>query len=218
MEHSIKIYQYPFPLRKGDILKDGPSNSGGQSFEPESETLFTWVDLMPTAKFAHPTAYVFISASHTEVIKGMWWPILNGRRILLGENNFIGIISPIELAGFLANEITDKKSQEDKTLDFQDRTKPVLSIEQVILTKIETNPSMLLINTVGTVNSTGWRNPRLSQYIYVMPPSDNIWEFGFYADEPSGIISPLIAPIQASFMLHSQIGKESRLSLRLTLK
>jgi len=77
----------------------------------------------------------------------------------------------------------------------------ILCIEQVILTKITTEPPILQISAIGYTNSTGWKNPRLSQLIYVMPPLDDIWEFHFVADKPSGKVKKILTSINASTMI-----------------
>src|SRR5688572_17476960 len=46
--------------------------------------------------------------------------------------------------------------------------------------------TVLHIESVGTVTSSGWTNPVLSPRIYVRPPPDGIWEFDFVATEPTG--------------------------------
>jgi hypothetical protein len=40
-----------------------------------------------------------ISRGSIRVEQGNWWPILNGKRILYGERNKTGIISPFKVSG-----------------------------------------------------------------------------------------------------------------------
>jgi hypothetical protein len=51
--------------------------------------------------FAHPTAYILISKENIHVEDGNWWPELNGHRILYGQQNKIGILSPIKISNGL---------------------------------------------------------------------------------------------------------------------
>lgn len=165
---AIKVYQYPFTLKKGDVLTDGSSDSQLRKFEFETDTEFIWIDLKPRTKFAHPTAYIFLSDKSQEMIKGSWWPVLNGKQILYGSNS-----GPQEM---------------------------IKSVERVILTKVDVVPPLLNISVLGTVNSTGWGSPRLSQLVYIKPPQDGIWEFQFMADRPEGIVNTVITPV---FALHT---------------
>jgi uncharacterized Zn-binding protein involved in type VI secretion len=71
---KTNIFVYPKTLTKEDKLEG--ANSG---IEIKSETTFLWVDLMPDARFGHPTEFIFISSEGTKVIKGSKWPTLNGK-------------------------------------------------------------------------------------------------------------------------------------------
>lgn len=90
----INIHIFPHELTLRDKLTDGPS---GNQVRAYPNTLLLWVDLMPLAKFVHPTAYVLISKHGTRVEKGSWWPVLNGKQICYGEQNQVGIISPFKV-------------------------------------------------------------------------------------------------------------------------
>ncbi|MBN1698550.1 MAG: hypothetical protein JW881_13630 [Spirochaetales bacterium] len=93
-QDNIGIFIYPQELYPYDRLVDGPS---GTRFKIVDNTLLIWVDMLPRAFFTHPTAYILISKEYTRVEKGGWWPELNGRRILFGDLNKTGIISPFVL-------------------------------------------------------------------------------------------------------------------------
>jgi hypothetical protein len=84
---------HPEPLKPGDVLIDGPR---GKRIEITSPTTLIWVDLAPDARFAHDTEYVLITPQGTRVVKGQWWPNLNGKDILRGEKDS-RVASPIEL-------------------------------------------------------------------------------------------------------------------------
>jgi hypothetical protein len=91
---NINIHIYPHELYPFDRLVDGPT---GDEFKIVDNTLLIWVDMLPKAFFTHPTVYILISKEYTRAEKGGWWPVLNGRRILFGDLNKIGVISPFVL-------------------------------------------------------------------------------------------------------------------------
>jgi len=74
----------------------------------------------------------------------------------------------------------------------------IYSIESVKIHIKKSNPSKLGISSVGTVSSSGWTNPHLSPRVYVVPPSDGIQDFDFNAQEPQGIVLPVMLPISAA--------------------
>ncbi len=91
---DIEVRADPFALRQGDVLMDA---SWVFPIRIEDQTMFVWVDFHPTAKFAHKTGYVLIGPRGVDVLDGQWWPELNGRRVLYGEDNDWGVMSPFDL-------------------------------------------------------------------------------------------------------------------------
>jgi hypothetical protein len=89
----IDIYIYPQALTPEDTLTDG---NHGKKLDITENTLLIWVDFAPPADFAHPTAYVLISATGIRIEEGEWWPVLNGEPILYGEQDMV--MSPLKLA------------------------------------------------------------------------------------------------------------------------
>ena len=75
---NVRVFVHPEKLTAEDRLVDGGS---GNEIEITGETTLIWVDLMPGARFAHPTEYILISAEGTRVVKGNWWPELNGKAL-----------------------------------------------------------------------------------------------------------------------------------------
>lgn len=73
---------YPEKLTAADVLLDGKK---GKRIEITGETTLIWVDLYPDARYQHDTEYVLISPRGTRVVRGGWWPHLNGKDILRGE-------------------------------------------------------------------------------------------------------------------------------------
>lgn len=94
---SIKIHIYPQELLEKDILCDGPTET---AFRIADHTLLLWIDMNPTYRFAHRTAYLLISPREARVEKGGWWPVLNGQRILSGKQNPTMVLSPFLLDAY----------------------------------------------------------------------------------------------------------------------
>jgi hypothetical protein len=86
---GVMVYAYPHVLTPSDELFDGDTR-----IPVTDTTLLVWVDLYPSAFFAHPTAYILITATselpiqgEVRVYEGEWWPTLNGEAILLEEGS-----------------------------------------------------------------------------------------------------------------------------------
>ena len=94
IDERIDIHVYPHELTSEDQLSDGPLE---KLFKLDDKCLLVWVDFLPGAFFAHPTAYVMISKENIRVEYGNWWPTLNGKTILYGQQNKIGIVSPFKV-------------------------------------------------------------------------------------------------------------------------
>lgn len=95
IEDKITIHIYPHELTSEDQLTDGPYE---ELFTIYDNCLLIWVDLLPGAFFTHPTAYILISKDNIRVENGHWWPELNGKMILYGQKNKIGILSPFKVS------------------------------------------------------------------------------------------------------------------------
>ncbi len=88
------VFVYPHELTSKDtLLADGEN---GKAIPNKSNSALIWADLQPGARFAHPTEFLLISGEGTQVIKGTWWPILNGKDLFRGEKAF-QIEFPIKL-------------------------------------------------------------------------------------------------------------------------
>jgi hypothetical protein len=98
IDDRILIHVYPHSLNSQDQLVDGPSE---RLFPLDDNCLLLWIDFLPEAYFVHPTMYVLISNESIRAEHGSWWPVLNGKRILYGQMNKTGIISPFRISGFL---------------------------------------------------------------------------------------------------------------------
>lgn len=95
IDDKIAIHVYPHELTSQDQLTDGPLE---KLFKIDDNCLLIWVDFLPGAFFAHPTAYILVSRENIRVENGNWWPTLNGNTILYGQQNKIGILSPFKVS------------------------------------------------------------------------------------------------------------------------
>jgi hypothetical protein len=94
LDEKINIHVFPHLLTARDRLADGPL---AEPFQIDDNCLFIWIDLLPGAFFAHPTAYVLISQTNIQIENGNWWPTLNGQTMLYGQPNKMGILSPFKV-------------------------------------------------------------------------------------------------------------------------
>ena len=94
-DDSLAVHVWPHELTSFDRLQDGPRE---RLFRIHDNSMLIWVDLLPGAFFAHPTAYILISKQGIRVEDGIWWPELNGRQILYGQANKVGIVSPFRVS------------------------------------------------------------------------------------------------------------------------
>ena len=95
IDDKIAIHVYPHELTSQDRLTYGPRE---KPFKIRDKSLLIWVDFLPGAFFAHPTAHILISKENIRVNDGNWWPELNGRTILYGQQNKTGILSPFKIS------------------------------------------------------------------------------------------------------------------------
>jgi hypothetical protein len=58
--------------------------------------MLLWLDLEPAARYAHDTQYILIAGKDTRVVKGQWWPVLNGKWLFRGPNQAV-VMSPTVL-------------------------------------------------------------------------------------------------------------------------
>lgn len=80
-----RVFQYHATLKSDDKLQDGEN---GSAITLDGETTLIWIDRMPEARYAHPTEYVLISGKGTRVVKGDWWPMLNGKPLFRDGQKF----------------------------------------------------------------------------------------------------------------------------------
>jgi len=75
--------------------------------------------------------------------------------------------------------------------------KHIRSVLSVDLALLKSNPPQLLVSSIGTVNSGGWKNGTLESRYYVVPPADGIQDIDFVASPPTGPSTTVILPIPA---------------------
>lgn len=75
----------------------------------------------------------------------------------------------------------------------------VYAITDVQVAISESTPSTLAIGASGTVNSSGWTDGQLSEWVYVTPPEDGVLDFDFVAKKPTGIVLWVFRPIHSDF-------------------
>lgn len=92
---KTNVFVHPEKLTEKDKLVDGP---GDRVIEIKSETTLVWVDLMPDFRYAHPTEYVLISTEGARVVKGHWWPVLNGKALFRDAKEYKAAF-PVKLTG-----------------------------------------------------------------------------------------------------------------------
>ncbi|MBN9524105.1 hypothetical protein J0H58_37275 [bacterium] len=92
---GAQVFVYPEKLTAKDHLAFAQK---GLPIKITGETTLVWVDLMPGARFAHPTECVLISAEGTRVVKGDWWLVLNGKD-LFRDGKAYAVGFPNQLAG-----------------------------------------------------------------------------------------------------------------------
>ena len=73
----------------------------------------------------------------------------------------------------------------------------VYNIVSVELALLKSFPPQLLITSVGTVRSGGWKNGTLDLVQYIVPPADGIQEINFLAEPPQGSAIDVLLPIPA---------------------
>lgn len=81
----------------------------------------------------------------------------------------------------------------------------VYSVEDAKLAVLNTNPRSLYIRVLGSVPTSGWTDPSLSEYIYVQPPPDGIWDFDFTAQPPEGIVLQAFMRIIVEHTWHGDV-------------
>jgi len=81
----------------------------------------------------------------------------------------------------------------------------VYSVEDVALAVMNTTPKSVYIRASGFVPTSGWSDQKLSEYIYIQPPPDGIWDFDFTARPPEGLVLQVFIRIYVEHTWHGDI-------------
>lgn len=74
------------------------------------------------------------------------------------------------------------------------RAKLVYQITDVKIHILKCNPSKLSISVQGFYSSTGWSFPHLIEHLYIVEPSDGIWDYSCFALPPTGLTNYILVP------------------------
>lgn len=77
----------------------------------------------------------------------------------------------------------------------------IMSVSTVDVHVLKSNPSKLDISATGEVPTSGWSNPALTPWYYIVPPKDGVQDFDFVATAPTGIVSQVIKPIAVQLIV-----------------
>jgi len=77
----------------------------------------------------------------------------------------------------------------------------ILSVKDVRLSILKSNPPQLSISATGTVPTPGWSNAELVPFRYIDPPFDGIYDFTFMAIRPTEIEPQVITSIEAGYVM-----------------
>jgi hypothetical protein len=86
-----------------------------------------------------------------------------------------------------------------------------MEIVDVRVVLLKSNPPQLVVDVIGKVNSSGWRNARLEPRFYIGGhPADGVQDFDFIADPPTDIVMWVISPVRASVTIQGGLPPSYR--------
>ena len=77
----------------------------------------------------------------------------------------------------------------------------VSSVESTSIFILKSMPPQVGIVADGKVPTSGWTDPSLEPWFYVVPPKDGIQDFDFVAEPPTGIVLQCISNISTTIIL-----------------
>lgn len=175
-KHDPRLQFLPRVFEAGEKLADGE-----REIAIEEPSLVAWIDLLPNAKFAHPTRYVIIGAREVRVIDGQWWPTLAGRPVL-GP--------PAALP-------------QPWTLEHESVAPPrdpvhVDEVKLIDAMPVKVDRQRGSVTAIGQVPTAGYTDARLNQRIYIVDPGDDIVDFDFTARPPGGPAAQVVSDVIAA--------------------
>jgi len=78
----------------------------------------------------------------------------------------------------------------------------ILSVSDVHLKILKSNPPQLSISAFGSVPTSGWSNAELVPFMYIDPPLDGIYDFTFMAIRPTDVAAQVITKIEAGYVVN----------------
>lgn len=79
--------------------------------------------------------------------------------------------------------------------------KLIYRVDEVTFLLTRRQPPQIIVTVHGTVPTSGWRNPELIPYVYLVPPADGFQDFCFVAKPPAEIAAPALTPIEATYTI-----------------
>jgi hypothetical protein len=77
----------------------------------------------------------------------------------------------------------------------------VLSVDSASIFILKSKPPQVGIVAEGKVPTSGWTDPSLDPWFYVLPPKDGIQDFDFVAEPPTGIVLQCISTVSTTTIL-----------------
>lgn len=68
----------------------------------------------------------------------------------------------------------------------------VFEVTGVSLAILKSMPPQLSISVTGNCNTSGWNNFVIAPRVYIMPPTDGIWDADLMGDKPDGMVLEVI--------------------------
>jgi hypothetical protein len=115
------------------------------------------------------------------------------------KDGFVKLLSYVSLVSFatLVSSCNDATTPPGELAP--ENITEVIDIQLAVL---ESDPLQLNITAKGNVSSSGWTNPELVPFVYVVPPQDGIYDFDFLAIPPEEVSAPVITPIEVTHRLN----------------
>lgn len=79
----------------------------------------------------------------------------------------------------------------------------IYSVDTVDLAILKKNPPDLAVEASGRVTSSGWSNPRLEPFVYIVPPADGVLDCDMCATPPAPgqIVLPALMKVSADLVI-----------------
>jgi hypothetical protein len=98
------------------------------------------------------------------------------------------------MVGYLGWMETERHFQ---SVAMEARMVRIYDLQSAIIRILKSNPPQIIVLASGRTSSSGWTNPTLGAWYYIVAPKDGIQDFDFTADAPAGISLPVLTPVSA---------------------